>query len=238
VRRWRGPLLWLAGFRVVLGVVAIPLAPFLYREHAVVLVLLRPTKDVLLLVGFLIRQHDVGLLPVLAAAVPLAVLGVWHFFFLGKAYSREIKRADLPGIAGKLLPPKRICTLADAVEEQGVKLVFLGRLAAFPSTMVAAAAGTAEMPSRRFLVADGIGAILSVLEVLGAGYLLGDAYDRAGPWITVLGLVVLAVMAVLLGRKLRGQGGTSTGMLRDIRRVRKEKGVRAAIDEARAQLSS
>ncbi len=228
-------MLWLAGVRLGLGVVAIPLAPFLYREHAVVLVLLRPTKDVLLLMGFLLRRHDVSLMAVLFAAVPLALLGVWHFYFLGKAYSREIKDADLPGMAGRLLPPERISALADSVEEQGLRLVFLGRLAAFPSAMVAAAAGSAQVPTRPFLVADGLGALVSVVEVLGAGYLLGDAYDRAGPWLTIAGVVVLALMAVLLGRNLRAKGTTSSGVVREFRRVRKTKGVRAAVATLRSQ---
>ena len=229
--------MWLAGARLALGIIAIPLVPFLYREHAVALVLLRPTKEVLLLMGFLIRRGDVSLLPVLVAAVPLAILGVWHFFFLGRAYCDEIKSAELPGIAGKLLPPKVITKFAETVEEQGTKIVFLGRLAAFPSTMVAAAAGVAEVPTRRFLLVDGAGALLSVVEVIGAGYLLGDAYERAGPWLTVLGVAALVLMAVLLGRNLRSKGSASSGMLRKIRKVRKEKGVRAAIDEAKAQLS-
>ncbi|HEY1281565.1 MAG TPA: hypothetical protein VGF22_17935, partial [Acidimicrobiales bacterium] len=132
-------MLGLVVARVVLALVAIPLAPFLYRKHAVVLVLLRPTKDVLLLMGFLLRKGDVALPPVVAAAIPLLVFGVWLFFFLGKAYAKEINNADLPGIAGRLLPADRIGRLSESVSDQGLKLVFLGRLAAFPSTLVAAA---------------------------------------------------------------------------------------------------
>jgi membrane protein DedA with SNARE-associated domain len=231
-------MLGLVAARVVLALVAIPLAPFLYRKHAVVLVLLRPTKDVLLLMGFLLRQGDVTLPPVVLAALPLLVFGVWLFFFLGRAYAKEIQKADLPGIAGRLLPPDRIGKLSDSVNEQGFKLVFLGRLAAFPSTLVAAAAGASEMSTGGFLLADGLGALASIVEVVGAGYLLGDAYDRAGPWLTAVGLVVLVLMAMVLGRNLRTKGGPSRGTLRAIRRTRKEKGVRAAAEQARTQLSS
>ena len=46
LKRFRGVLLWAAALRVALGIVAIPLAPFLYKRHFLVLVLLRPTKEI------------------------------------------------------------------------------------------------------------------------------------------------------------------------------------------------
>ena len=207
--RWRTPLLWLAGIRAVLAVVAIPLAPFLYEEHFVALVLLRPTKEVLLAGGFLVRRGDVALLPILAAALPLMVLGVWLFYFLGRGFKEEIENCDLPGIGGRLLPAKRINTLHDGLEHGGGKLIFLGRLAAFPSTMVAAAAGSSDMSTRKFLRADGLGAIAAIAEVVGAGFILGEAYKSAGPWLTAVGVVILAGAVVLLGRSLKKVGSSS-----------------------------
>src|SRR3954467_6897837 len=106
-RRWRSPLVWLAAGRAVLGIVAIPFAPALYRDHFVLLVLLRPSKEVLLAAGFLIRDGRVQLLPVLLAAIPLAILGVWHFYVLGQAWAKEISDDNMPRLARRLLPPKR-----------------------------------------------------------------------------------------------------------------------------------
>src|SRR5690242_20240074 len=84
-------LLGLTLVRAVIAVIAIPLAPALYRDHYILLLLLRPTKDVLLLGGFLLRDGSVGLIPVLAAVVPLSILGVWIFYGLGRAYSGELR---------------------------------------------------------------------------------------------------------------------------------------------------
>src|SRR6476469_615834 len=101
----RTPLLWLALVRAVLGVIAIPLAPFLYKEHFIVLVLLRPTKEVLLAGGFLVKRGDLNLFALLAAAIPLAILGVWHFYYLGRAFATEIQTGKgLPKFAQRLLP--------------------------------------------------------------------------------------------------------------------------------------
>jgi membrane protein DedA with SNARE-associated domain len=204
----RGLLLGLAAARVVLGLVAIPLAPFLYRDHIALLVLLRPTKEVLLLAGYVLRQGDADLLPIVLAALPLLLGGVWVFFGLGRAYADCIDDDSRTGLARRLLPPDKIRTLTKAVCAKGVALVFLGRLAAFPSTLVGAAAGGAEVPTRKFLLADTAGAVLSLAVLLGLGYALEETYDKAGPWLTAGGVAVLVVAVVLLGRSLKKAGRT------------------------------
>jgi membrane protein DedA with SNARE-associated domain len=199
----RTTFLWLAALRVGIGILALPLAPFLYREHFIVLVLMRPTKEVLLAAGFLIRQGKVGLGPVLLAAVPLMLLGVWQFFYLGRVYSTEIRAGEVPGIGGRVIKPDKVKKLQKGLDKKGPRLVFLGRLAVFSSAMVATAAGAGKMSSREFLVPDGLGALASVAITLGAGYFLGAAYEKASPLLTVVGVVALIGAAFVLGRFLR-----------------------------------
>ena len=200
----RTGLLVAAAVRGILSVAAIPFAPALYRDHFVVLVLLRPTKEVLLAGGFLVREGDVGLGPILAAAVPLALVGVWHFFVLGRAYAEEIQRGDgLPRWAQRVLPTDHIQRLCRVLDRKGGRVIVLGRLAAFPSTLLGAAAGASKMEPRPFLLADLAGCALSLVEVIGAGYVLGAAYKEAGPWITAVGVAALLVVLVLVGRWLR-----------------------------------
>jgi membrane protein DedA with SNARE-associated domain len=199
----RRVLLALVGVRTVLGILAVPLAPALYRDHFVVVVLLRPTKEVLLAAGFLVRQGHVSLLPVLAAAVPLALLGVWLAYAVGRAYSDELWDADMPGWSRRLLPPDRVNAMCRVLDRRGRLVVVLGRLAAFPSSALAAGAGASDMRPREFLPADALGALLSVAEVLAAGYFLGAAYKQAGPWVSAVGFAVLAGLLVLLGRRLQ-----------------------------------
>ena len=167
-----------------------------------VLVLLRPSKEVLLAAGFLIRDGRVQLFPVLLAAIPLAILGVWHFYVLGQAWAKEINGDNLPGVARRMLPPKRITALTTVLDKKGVPVVLFGRLAAFPSTLIAAAAGASRMEPRRFLPADGLGGLLSVAEVLIAGYVFGAAYKSAGKGVTVVGIVVFIALLVAFGRWL------------------------------------
>lgn len=201
-RRARVPLVWLAAVRAVLGIVAIPFAPALYRDHFVALVLLRPSKDVLLAAGFLIRDGRVQLFPVLVASIPLTILGVWNFFLLGRGWAKEINDDKLPRVARRLLPPKRIKSLTKVLERRGLPVVLFGRLAAFPSTLIAAAAGASRLDAKRFFIGDGVGGLASVAEVLVAGFLFGEAYKKAGTGLTVIGVVVFFGLLVAVGRWL------------------------------------
>ena len=201
--RLRGILLSLAIVRVVIGIAAVPLAPFLWENHFLWVVLMRPTKEVLLAAGFLIRLGEVWWVPVLAAAAPLAIFGVWQFYFLGRQYAPEIRSGKMHWTLERVLRPKRVKAMQSLLERKGMKLVILGRLAVFPSSVVALAAGSGDIPSRTFLKADAIGGLLSIVEVMGAGYALGYAYKRAGPWITVAGAVALVAVAIVIARGLR-----------------------------------
>ena len=201
--RLRKALPILAVLRSILAVAAIPLAPFLYRKHAAVLVLLRPTKETLLFAGYLVHRGDVSGLTVLVAAIPLLVPGVWLFFALGREHGTE---EELPGLLGRILPRKRTRQLSHALEEHGDKVVFLARLAIMPSAVVAAAAGASDMQVRRFLIIDGAGAAVTLALMLGLGWSLRDAYDTAGPWLTALGAAALLAAAVIIGRSLTRGG--------------------------------
>lgn len=203
VKDQRVILLVIAVVRVVLGAVALSVAPWLWRHHFVVLSLLRPTKEVLLAGGYLSRTDAVPMLLVAISALPLLLGGVWLFYFLGRAYRDEIKTGELPGLAGRLLPPHKIKAFEEVLAEKGPKVIFVGRLAALPSSAVAAAAGASGVRTRTFLIADTLGALAALAEVLAAGYLLGDLYKRAGLWITALGFVVLVVLVVMLARWVR-----------------------------------
>ena len=206
-RRKRHRLLVLAAARGALGLIAIPLVPALYRDHFVLLVLLRPTKEVLLAGGFFVRRGEVNLLALVLAAIPLALFGVWLLYAVGRAYEDELHAEDgLPSWARRFLPRDRIENLSHILEKKGRGLIVGGRLAAFPSTLLGATAGASGMEPRPFLSADTLGFVLSLAEVVGAGYVLGAAYKRAGPWLTAVGVAVLFGLLLLLGRWLRREG--------------------------------
>lgn len=207
-------LLLLAAVRSVVALAAILAAKFLIDDHYLWLVLMRPTKEVFLFGAFLARrEQDAGLLLEIAlAGLPLLVAGVWLFYFLGRMYSEEIEADEMPRWARKVLPAHKVRTMESVLQKKGAKLVFLTRLAVFPSTVVAAAAGASEMGSRRFMRSDGLGAAASMIEVMAVGYFLGEFFDPEDPvtsW-TITGLGVAATLALLylLGRYVRKDART------------------------------
>lgn len=201
-----------AALRGGLSLLAIPVAPLLFRRHFLALVLLRPTKEVLLAAGFRLRAGDVPLHGIYLAALPMAVGGVWLFYWLGRAFAPELEGGvELPRLARRVLPPERIERLRRVLEEKGTKVVFFGRLAVFPSSLLAAAAGASGQDARSFLLADGLGALAAITEVVVAGYVLGEAYERAGLWLAVVGSVVALGLLVALGRWLRADSSSRRG---------------------------
>jgi membrane protein DedA with SNARE-associated domain len=130
-----------------------------------------------------------------------AILGVWHFYFLGRAYAKEIQSGKaIPSLAGRLLPVKKIKKLTKVLDRRGTPIIVVGRLASFPSALLGAAAGASSMPADTFIPADLVGGLLSIAEVIGAGYALGEAYQDAGPWLSVVGVVLLFALLIGVGR--------------------------------------
>ncbi|HVF52754.1 MAG TPA: VTT domain-containing protein [Actinomycetota bacterium] len=194
-------LLWGTLVRVGLGLAVLPFAPFLYKEHFLILVLLRPTKEILLAGGFFLKRGDVGLIELFLAGLPLMLLAVWKFFFLGRAFSTEIRSGKVPLLGKRVLPPDKIKEAQKVLRKKGPRLVFLARLAVLlSSATVAAAAGSSNMDKKGFLIADGLGALASFAIFVGLGFALGNAYEEAGPWVTAGGVVVLLGMGAAFGR--------------------------------------
>jgi membrane protein DedA with SNARE-associated domain len=197
-------LVWVATVRVVMSIVALPLAPFLFRRHFVILTLLRPSQGVLLAGAFLARTGHVFLPTVLAAAIPLQVLVMWLYFALGRAWAEDIDRDDdLPFLTARILNHGQIRKLRDVLKEKGARVVFLARFAIAPTGLIAATVGASEMNPRRYLVADGAGLLLATAASVGAGYVLGIAQDAAGPWLVAVGLAALLAASGTLTWLLR-----------------------------------
>lgn len=213
--RWRAPLVAAAALRYLLPLVALPLVPLLTPDDVGLLTLLRPGKEVLLLGGGLTRTRGTpGVVVAFLAYVPLMVGGVWAFFGVGRAYASVLRDGDGPTWLTRLVPPDRLELTQRVLARRGPAVAVLGRLAALPPTVVAAAAGTAAVRTRTFLLADLVGAVVSFALVFGVGLALGATYERAGPWVTAAGVVMVLVAVGLVTRWLRleaERGGPPAG---------------------------
>lgn len=205
-RRWRRPLVVLSALRYVVPILALPLVPILTPDQVGLLTLLRPGKEILLLAGGLTRtQQTPGVLVAFLAYLPLMVGGVWAFFGLGRAYADDLRTGDGPEWFTRAVPPDRLEVAQRVLARRGPVVAVIGRVAALPPTVVAAAAGVSDVSTRRFLVADAIGAVLSFGVMFGVGLALGEAYERGGPWLTGAGLVLVVAAVMLVSRWLQAE---------------------------------
>lgn len=201
----RRVVLVLAALRYLIPIAAIPAIPALIAsDRLALLVLLRPTKEFLLLSGGVSRTTgDPTVALLFAAYAPLMIGGVWAFFALGRVYADELRDGDGPAWLDRMIDPDTLRITQRVLERKGPAIAILGRIAALPPTIVGAAAGTSDVDARRFLLADLVGALLAFGITVGAGMALGDAYERGGPWLTAAGVVLLVAMVVLLTRWIR-----------------------------------
>lgn len=192
-------LLWVAAVRTVMGLVALPLLPVLYKHDFLVLVALRPSLGILLLGAILARQGGTSLWAMLVIAVPLQILIVWLYFLLGRAWESEIHSDDqLPFLTARLLRRNQVRRLREALQARGTRLVVLARFAIFPTGLLAATAGASGMKPARYLPGDGLAFAVAAGLVVGAGYGLGLAQQQSDLWLTVTGAAGLVTLSGLL----------------------------------------
>jgi membrane protein DedA with SNARE-associated domain len=203
---WRRVVVSIAVLRYVVPLLAIPLIPLLIVDQVPLLVLLRPQKEFLLLGGGQLRvRGDPGVGLLFAAYVPLMIGAVWAFFAVGRAYGPALRAGAGPRWLQRALPAEQLEVARRVLARRGPAIAVLGRIAALPPTVVAAAAGLSDVSARRYLAADAVGAIAAFAITVGAGYALGRAYEAAGAWITAVGVLLFLSLVLLLTRWLRAE---------------------------------
>jgi membrane protein DedA with SNARE-associated domain len=194
---------------VVVARFAIPLAaigaiPFLLVNDIALLVLLRPQKEFLLVGGGQSRfLGEPDLLWLFLSFLPLGLLAVPAFFVVGRAYRGALEDGSGPGWLHRAIPPKQLHVAQRVLARRGPSIAFLGRIAALPPTVLAAAAGLSDVDWRRYLLADTLGAVVAVSATLGVGFALGGAYEDGGVWLTGAGVGLFFVLILLLTHWIR-----------------------------------
>ena len=196
----------LATLRYVIPLVAVPLIPVLVPDHVALMVLLRPTKEFLLIGG---AQYRIAGTPtiwiLLAAFLPLMLFAVWSFFAVGRIYREVLVADEAPTWLRRVLPPRQLAVAQAVLASRGPTIAILGRLAALPPTALAAAAGASQVDARRYLGADALGAVLSFGVMVAAGYQAGRAWEEGVGWLTAVGVLLFVGVLTLLTRWIRAE---------------------------------
>jgi membrane protein DedA with SNARE-associated domain len=158
-----------------------------------------PEDIPLMTAGFLISQHHMQL----AFAAPIAWLGIMGgdcvLYRFGWRYGTQI--TQVPFI-GRHVTAQRIELVANLFAKYGVWVVGFGRVIAGIRGAMVVAAGATRYTFAKFIVADGLAAIVSGGTFMFLGYWFGsnlDEMERRGAelkWI-IAGIVIVALL--LLG---------------------------------------
>jgi membrane protein DedA with SNARE-associated domain len=191
--------------RYAIPLAVIPAIPFLIaRGELALLVLLRPQKEFLILAAAqLARTGAPSVALLFAAYVPLMIVAIWAFFVVGRMFRPALDAGEAPRWLTRILPAEQLAVGRRVIARRGPLIAVMGRLAALPPTIMAAAAGASDVDGRRYLAADLLGALGSFALMVGAGLALGDAYDEYGIWVTVAGIIVLLALIMLITRWVR-----------------------------------
>ncbi len=162
-----------------------------FLETAFLVGLFIPGSTVLLLLGaYSVGGHlDWGYL--LFFAILGAILGDNLNYWLGKRYGHRW----VANGAG-FITPQHFAKSEQFFQAHGGKSVFLGRFIPSIKELIPFVAGTMQMPQRKFMLWNILGAIGWGIEWLGAGYLFAQSLNLAHVWISRIGMAVLVILLV------------------------------------------
>ncbi|MDQ3354921.1 MAG: DedA family protein [Actinomycetota bacterium] len=166
-----------------------------------------PSEVILPFAGFRAERGELDLILAWTAATVGALVGALVLYAVGAGVGSE----RLHELAGKrwfvILSQKDYERGERVFERHGAKFVLLGRCVPLVRSVVSIPAGVARMPLARFCAYTLAGSAVWNALFIGAGYQLGQNYERVEGWVSPIAYAVLAAFVVwvawLTSRKIR-----------------------------------
>jgi membrane protein DedA with SNARE-associated domain len=152
-----------------------------------------PSEAILPLAGYLVAQGELGLPGVLAASTAGSVLGSVVLYELARYGGR-------PFAAGFLRfarqDPKRLDQAEAWFARRGAIVVLVGRCVPGVRSLVALPAGALRMDRRLYVLLTVVGTLVWNGVLVGAGWLLGNEWERVADVVGVASKPILVALAV------------------------------------------
>lgn len=165
-----------------------------------------PSELIMPLAGFSVSQGKMNFVLAVFAGVVGTIIGALPWYYAGKIIGEErLKR--LADRYGKWITvsSKDIDKVKNWFDRYGNNAVLFGRLVPGIRTLISLPAGLNEMPLVPFLLYSTIGTTLWVIFLTGAGYLLGNNYERVDDYLAPVSkgvlVLILVAFAVWIFRK-------------------------------------
>ena len=155
-----------------------------------VLLPLIPSETIVIAASVLAGQGELLIWLIVPAAALGAFLGDNVSYWLGRRLGDPVARRFFGGEKARA----RLAWAETAIRRRGVFLIVIGRFIPGGRTATTFAAGTLEMPYRRFLLADAAAAIVWAVYVSMLGYLGGASFED-NLWLPLL--IALAVATLV-----------------------------------------
>lgn len=173
-----------------------------------------PSELIMPSAGFAASRGDMNLALVVLMGTLGSVLGTLPLYYLGRAFGEErlVAWADKYG-KWLTLSGKDIRKADDWFDRHGTKAVLFGRMVPGIRSLLSLPAGMSEMPLPKFLIYSAIGSAMWASVLAGAGYMLGENYDKVEHYVAPVSKIVLGVLivaaAVWFMRRKRSQSAGS-----------------------------
>lgn len=132
-----------------------------------------PEDIPLIATGYLIWDGTMSWAPALGVTIAGVLVGDTLLFYLGRKVGKRILRQHK---FQTLFPPHRVRRAAAYFRKYGDKLIFFARFVAGLRAVVFFMAGAMKVRYSRFLLLDGLAALLSVPAWVGLGYGFGHFF--------------------------------------------------------------
>ena len=131
-----------------------------------------PEDATLLLSGFLIAHGVTKLVPTLLVVYGGLLVTDFSLYLIGKKYGRRLFEHKT---FQKLLTPERFKRIEEKFKQWGIWVILLGRHIFGLRAQIFLAAGVVRMSPLTFLLADGLSAMVTMILMMGIGYVGGNS---------------------------------------------------------------
>jgi membrane protein DedA with SNARE-associated domain len=154
-----------------------------------------PEDAVLIMSGLLIAHDVIKLIPAVLIIYPSLLIADFILYSIGRKYGRMIvehKRFS------KIVSPATLSKLEEKFTRWGALTVFLGRHIVGFRAPIFLISGVMRIPRSKFLIADGLSAIITISFNLGLGYLGGNSLLVLRKDITRVDYILILALIILV----------------------------------------
>ena len=166
-----------------------------------------PSELILPLAGFLVAKDELEFVPAVLAATAGSVAGAFVLYALSRSGGRPLLLRHRRALR---MTEERLDRAEGWFDRHGPKVVFFGRMVPGLRSVVSVPAGLAAMPAAAFGLLTCAGSALWNLALIGAGWALGDNWERvthviedADLFLLAGGLLAAAAWLVVRRRRTR-----------------------------------